>query len=108
MSGRFYVTTAIDYGNAAPHIGHAYEKICADCAARWHRMQGDNVFFLTGTDENAQKVYKAASEKGEDPKCFVDGTSAEFKRLCRELNITNDGFQRTTDQNHVEAARHAF
>ena len=108
MSGRFYVTTAIDYGNAAPHLGHASEKVYADCAARWHRMQGEDVFFLTGTDENAQKVYKAASEKGKDPQEFVDDTSAEFKRLCKELNVTNDGFQRTTAENHKKAAQHAF
>lgn len=108
MSNKFYITTAIDYGNAAPHLGHASEKIYADSAARWHRMLGDETFFLTGTDENAQKVYKVASEKGEDPRVFVDGTSAEFRRLCKELNITNDGFQRTTADNHKKAARHAF
>lgn len=108
MSGKFYLTTAIDYANAAPHIGHAYEKICADCAVRWHRIQGEDVFFLTGTDENAQKVYRAAAERGEDPKSFVDANAHRFQELCGALNISNDRFIRTTEADHVAAARHAF
>ncbi|MFC1672048.1 methionine--tRNA ligase [Planctomycetota bacterium] len=108
MTETYYLSTAIDYGNAPPHIGHAYEKICADCAARWHRMQGKDVFFLTGTDENAQKVYKAATAQGADPRTFVEATSQKFRELCRALNITNDRFIRTSEPDHIAASQHAF
>ncbi len=108
MSGKFYLTTAIDYGNADPHLGHASEKVYADCAARWRRMLGDEVFFLTGTDENAQKVYRAASEQGKDPKSFVDANSLRFQELCTTLGVSNDRFIRTTEESHIKAAQYAF
>jgi methionyl-tRNA synthetase len=105
---KFYVTTAIDYVNAAPHIGHAYEKIAADVFARWHRMKGDEVHFLTGTDENAQKNEQAAREAGIPVKEFVDRNSRKFIELCRLLSLSNDDFIRTTEERHVKAAQLIF
>jgi methionyl-tRNA synthetase len=98
----FYLTTAIDYVNAAPHIGHAFEKVLADAIARWHRLQGDKVWFLTGTDENAQKNVQAAKEAGIPVKEFVDKNSQFFIQLCKELNLSNDDFIRTTEKRHVK------
>ena len=72
MAEKFYITTAIDYVNAKPHLGHAYEKVCADVMARWHRLLGGEVFFLTGTDENAQKNAQAAKKGKMGVKAFVD------------------------------------
>ena len=77
---KFYVTTAIDYVNARPHIGHAFEKVLADALARWRKAKGDDVFFLTGVDENAQKNVQAAKEKGVDVKTFID-TNTSFIRF---------------------------
>ena len=105
---KFYVTTAIDYVNAKPHIGHAYEKILADVLARWHRIKGDDVFFLTGTDENAQKNVQAAKEKKIAVKRFVDTNSKLFLELCKKLNITYDDFIRTTEERHVKVAQKIF
>ena len=106
--GRFYITTAIDYVNAKPHIGHAYEKICADVLARWHRLKGDEVHFLTGTDENAQKNEKAAREAGVPVRKFVDQNSRAFIRLCKTLNVSNDDFIRTTEERHTRVSRQIF
>lgn len=103
--GKFYITTAIDYVNASPHIGHALEKVLTDVVARYHRLKGDNVFFLTGTDEHGTKIYRAAKDAGVDVKDFCDEKSNEFKRLARELNVSNDYFVRTTDKRHEEAAK---
>ena len=100
----YYITTAIDYPNAKPHIGHAYEKIIADALARWHKLSNDDVFFLTGTDEHGQKIEKAAKEAGKTPQQFVNEMSAYFKQLCEKLNITNNAFIRTTDKKHVKTA----
>ncbi|MBI4146006.1 methionine--tRNA ligase [Candidatus Woesearchaeota archaeon] len=100
----FYITTAIDYPNAKPHIGHAYEKIVADMIARWHTLQGEDVFFLTGTDEHGQKIEKAAKEAGKTPKHFVDDMSAHFQKLCTALTLSNNAFIRTTDKKHVKTA----
>ncbi len=108
MSKKFYITTAIDYVNSDPHLGHAYEKICADVIARWHRLKGSDVFFLTGTDENAQKNVQAAKEKGMDIKEFVEKMSLKFLELCKKLNISNDDFIRTTEERHVKAVQHIF
>lgn len=105
---RFYVTTAIDYPNARPHIGHAYEKVLADVIARWHRLKGECVFFLTGTDEHGIKIERAASQAGKDPKAFVDAMVPHFQELCRRLTISNDGFIRTTEQRHIDLSRAAF
>jgi methionyl-tRNA synthetase len=98
----FYVTTAIDYVNAEPHIGHAYQKIVADALARYHKLKGDEVFFLTGTDEHGQKILKTAQESKMDPKEFVDKMSKKFEEAWKTLNINPDRFIRTTDKDHQE------
>lgn len=105
---KFYITTAIDYVNAAPHLGHLYEKICADVIARWHRLKGEDVFFLTGTDENAQKNEKAAKEAGAPVKDFVDKNTQKFIELCKLFNISNDDFIRTTEKRHVKVSQEIF
>lgn len=96
----FYVTTAIDYVNAEPHIGHAYQKIVADVLARWHRLIGEDVFFVTGTDEHGKKLQNAADKAGKSPKEFVDEVSLKFKRAWKSLGIEYDRFIRTTDADH--------
>jgi len=105
---KFYITTAIDYVNASPHIGHAYEKICADVIARWHRMKGEDVYFLTGTDENAQKNVQAAEKAGVSVGKFVDENSKKFIELTKILNISNDDFIRTTEERHTKTAQLIF
>src|SRR5258705_5732439 len=75
----FFITTAIDYTNAAPHIGHAYEKILADVIARYHRLKGEPTFFLTGVDQHGQKVQQAAQSQGIAPQEFVDGITKKFR-----------------------------
>ncbi len=96
----FYVTTAIDYVNADPHIGHAYQKILADVLARWNRLLGKDVFFLTGTDEHGKKIATYAEREGKSPKAFVDIMSEKFKNAWETLNIKPDRFIRTTDKDH--------
>jgi methionyl-tRNA synthetase len=96
----FYVTTAIDYVNAEPHIGHAYQKIVADALSRWNKLNGKKVFFLTGTDEHGKKVSESAKKRGKTPKEFVDETSKKFKEAWEKLNIDYDRFIRTTDKDH--------
>jgi methionyl-tRNA synthetase len=105
---KFYITTAIDYVNARPHIGHAYEKIGADVIARWHRLLCYDVFFLTGTDENAKKNEIAAREAGMPVKEFVDKNSQAFIELCKKLDISNDDFIRTTEERHVKVVKMLF
>lgn len=105
---KFYITTAIFYVNAAPHLGHAYEKICADVLARWHKLKGEDVYFLTGTDENAQKNVQAAKQAGIPIKQFVDLNSKKFKELCKILNISNNDFIRTTELRHKKVAQKIF
>ncbi len=95
---KFYITTSIAYTNASPHIGFALESIQADVLARYNRLLGKEVFFLTGTDEHGAKIAKAAKEAGKEPKYFVDDISCQFKALKEPLNISNDDFIRTTDQ----------
>ncbi|MDP4012615.1 MAG: methionine--tRNA ligase [Candidatus Nanoarchaeia archaeon] len=102
---KFYITTAIDYPSGSPHLGHAYEKICTDIIARWKRLKGDDVFFLTGTDEHGQKIQKKAEEAGKTPKQYVDQTVKKFQELCKKLNISNDRFIRTTDKDHEKVAQ---
>ena len=108
MAKKFYITTAIDYVNAEPHIGHAYEKILADAVARWHRLKGDKVWYLTGTDENAQKNVQAAKEIGIPVKEFVDRNAKLFIQLTKKLNISNDDFIRTTEPRHVKVVQEIF
>ena len=98
----FYITTAIDYVNGAPHLGHAYEKVLADVIARFRRQMGDQVYFLTGVDEHGQKVQQAAQQRGITPQQYVDETSAEFRALLPQLNISNDDFIRTTEPRHKQ------
>ncbi|MBF0506367.1 MAG: methionine--tRNA ligase [Nitrospirae bacterium] len=102
---RFYVTTPIYYVNDIPHIGHAYTTVAADILARYHRLKGDDVFFLTGTDEHGQKVEKAAAERGKSPKAHADSMVENFKFLWRKLNISNNAFIRTTDTEHVKTVQ---
>ena len=96
----FYVTTPIYYVNDVPHIGHAYTTIAADVLARYKRLQGYGVFFLTGTDEHGQKVEKAAQERGIDPKTHCDEMVKRFQSLWERLNISNNDFIRTTEERH--------
>ena len=95
---KFYITTSLAYTNLAPHIGFALEVIQVDALARYHRFLGEDVFFLTGTDEHGQKIAKAAQEAGKEPKEFCDEISNEFRKLKEVLNLSNDDFIRTTDQ----------
>lgn len=97
---KFYVTTPIYYVNDKPHIGHSYTTLLADVLARYHRLMGDSVFFLTGTDEHGQKVWKAAQANGISPKDQCDRTVIRFKELWQKLEITYDHFIRTTDEGH--------
>jgi methionyl-tRNA synthetase len=104
----FYITTAIDYPNSNPHIGHAYEKIVADVLARWKRLNEFDVFFLTGTDENGQKLQEAAEAQHLKPQEFVDKMAGVFKKFAKHLNISNDHFVRTTDESHKKIASEIF
>jgi len=105
---KYYVTTAIDYVNASPHIGHAYEKIAADVLARYHRMQGKEVFFLTGVDEHGSKVEKSAQAAGKTPIEFCNETSAKFEHAWRNLDISFDRFIRTTEESHALVVQEVF
>lgn len=98
---KFYITTAIDYVNANPHMGHAFEKTLADAISRWRRLKGDEVFFLTGVDENAQKNVQAAEKAGIPIKKFIDKNSSLFLELCERLNLSNDDFIRTSSKDHA-------
>lgn len=97
---KFYVTTAIDYVNAEPHIGHAYQKIVADALARWNKVKGKKTFYLTGTDEHGQKISESAKKAGLSEKEFVDKISKKFKEAWKILDIDFDRFIRTTDKDH--------
>jgi methionyl-tRNA synthetase len=99
---RFYITTAIDYANGAPHLGHASEKTLTDVIARYKRHMGIPVHFLTGLDEHGTKVQQSAQKKGVTPQQFVDEVEPKFRALCTKLNISNDDFIRTTQERHVK------
>ena len=101
----FYITTAISYVNGPPHLGHAYEAISTDVIARFKRLDGYDVMFLTGTDEHGQKVEKTARAAGKDPKTFSNEIASLFKEMVSELNISNDAFIRTTEPRHYEASQ---
>lgn len=105
---KYYITTPIFYPNASPHIGTAYTTVAADAFARFHRMQGDDVYFLTGTDENAQKIVRTAEGKGMAPKAYVDGIVERFKELWNELDISHDDFIRTTEERHHKVVKEIF
>ena len=100
MTQRYFITTPIYYVNAAPHIGHAYTSIAADVLARWKRLDGFDVFFLTGTDEHGQKVEKAAADEGLDPQTFADRVSADFRDMADRMGISYDDYIRTTEPRH--------
>lgn len=105
---KFYLTTAIDYVNGAPHIGHAYEKILTDVIARHRKQRGENVYFLTGTDEHGIKIQKTAAEKGVSPKEICDENSAKFAQNWKELEINYDQLIRTTSTKHKEIVQKIF
>jgi len=98
MTKKYYITTTIPYANAPPHIGFALEIVQADVLARWNKIKGKEVFFLTGTDEHGVKNYQTAKKEGLVPQTFVDKNSAYFKELTKKLNISNNYFIRTTDK----------
>jgi methionyl-tRNA synthetase len=100
---RYYVTTPIYYVNDVPHIGHAYTTLAADVLARFMRLDGREVFFLTGTDEHGQKVEKAAAARGMAPKPFTDEVSGNFRALAAAMGFSNDDFIRTTEPRHHRA-----
>ena len=99
----FYITTAISYPNGKPHIGHAYELIATDAVARYQRLDGRDVFFLTGTDEHGQKMQQTARREGITAQELADRNTAEFQKMAVLLNASNDDFIRTTEERHHEA-----
>ena len=101
----YYLTTPIYYVNDKPHIGHAYTTLACDVLARFHRLDGDDVHFLTGTDEHGQKVEKSAQAAGMDPQAFTDQVSQNFRRLAEEMNYSNDDFIRTTEPRHFHSTQ---
>jgi len=101
----YYITTPIYYPSGKPHMGHAYSSIIADVFARFKRLDGYNVFFLTGTDEHGLKIQKAADENNQKPKDYCDNISKIFKDLSKKLNLSNDDFIRTTEERHHKAVK---
>ncbi len=108
MNKNYYITTPIYYPSAKPHMGHAYSSIVADFFARLKRIQGFNVFFLTGTDEHGQKIQRAAKKKNMDPLTFCDEISKTFKNLSKTLNLSNTDFIRTTESRHVKSVQNLW
>ena len=108
MAKTFYITTPIYYVNDVPHIGHAYTTIAADILARYKRLTGHDVFFLTGTDEHGRKVEKSAEDGGEKPIELANRVVKRFQDLWTRLNISNDGFIRTTEDRHKEVVQTLF
>ena len=105
---KFYITTPIYYVNDKPHIGHAYTTVAADVLARWKRLEGQEVFFLTGTDEHGSKIAQAAQVQGIAPQELVDRESQKFRYLWKDLNISNDDFIRTTEARHESKVAQVF
>src|SRR5437870_13804859 len=102
---RFYVTTPIYYVNDVPHIGHAYTTVAGDVLTRWRRLWGDDVFYLTGTDEHGLKMQRTAEEKGITPLAMVDEVAARFRDTWDALDIAYDDFIRTTEPRHYAAVQ---
>lgn len=102
---RFYLTTAIDYANGDPHLGHAFEKVGADAIARYRRLRGDDVWFLIGMDEHGQKVARAAAERGLTPQELTDQVAGRFQAMWTRLGISHDQFMRTTAPEHRQGVR---
>lgn len=105
MENRFYVTTAIDYPSAEPHIGHAYQKIIADVLARWNKIKGKEVWFLTGTDEHGKKIQEVAEKAKKTPKELVDELAEKFREAWRVLDVEYNRFIRTTDKDHEKLVK---
>ena len=105
MTNRYYVTTPIYYVNDKPHLGHAYTTVLADFLARFHRLDGYETYFLTGTDEHGEKVFQSAQATGEDTQAFVDRISQRFREAWAALEISNDDFIRTTEDRHKKVVR---
>ena len=101
----FYITTAIDYANGAPHLGHAYEKVLTDVVARFRRLMGDDVYFLTGLDEHGQKVQQSAKARDIEPIELCNEAAEAFQGLCKKLEISNDDYIRTTEERHKKVVR---
>src|SRR5919206_3016028 len=99
-AGIFYVTTPIYYPNDVPHIGHAYTTVAADTIARYHRLRGEDVVFLTGTDEHGQKLQRAAEAAGLDPQAWVDRMEPRWREVWDRLDISFDDYIRTTEPRH--------
>jgi len=100
LKEKYYITTAIDYPNSEPHIGHAYQKVIADVLARWNKLLGKDVLFLTGTDEHGKKIQEAAIKAGKTPRQFVDELAEKFKQAWAALDVNYSRFIRTTDKDH--------
>lgn len=108
MNKKFYITTPLYYVNSPPHIGHSYTNIAADVLARFHRQLGEDVYFLTGTDEHGQKIAKSAQDAGESEKVFADKMASVFIALWKSLDISYDDFIRTTEERHTQAVKNVL
>jgi methionyl-tRNA synthetase len=108
MPKRFYITTPIYYVNSVPHIGTALTTVASDVTARYRKMRGDDVMFLTGTDENATKVAEAAQKEGKSPRDFVEAIAKEFEQIWKSLGVVYDDFIRTTEDRHTAAVQEVF
>ncbi|MGC2511903.1 MAG: class I tRNA ligase family protein, partial [Acidobacteriaceae bacterium] len=104
----FYLTTPIYYVNARPHLGHTYTTVAADAVARWKRMRGYDVLFLTGTDEHGQKIERSAAKAGKTPQEFAAEVSGEFRGLWDRMGLTYDDYIRTTEPRHKRGVQHLF
>src|SRR3954447_10738179 len=104
-AGKFYITTPIYYPNAEPHLGHVYTTLAADTVARYHRLAGDDVFMLTGTDEHGVKMVKTAAEQGAERLALADKNVAVSRQVWKELGITHEDFIRTTEPRHKLAVQ---
>src|SRR2546426_4573780 len=105
---RYYITTAIDYPNAPPHIGHSLEKVATDVIARYHRLLGHDIYFSMGVDENSQHVVTAAKANGTDPTVWVERMDEAFRLAWTKLDISYDRWIRTTEERHVRASQEMF
>src|SRR5215470_7013907 len=108
VNKRYYITTAIDYPNGPPHIGHSLEKVAADVVARFHRLQGQDTCFCMGLDENSQHVVSAAEANGVDPITWVNRMDVAFRQAWSGLNLSYDYWIRTTQERHFRASQELF
>ena len=102
---RYYITTAIAYPNGPPHIGHAYEVVATDAIARFKRLDGYDVFFLTGTDEHGQKIQQTATREGITPRELVDRNVLQFEAMVERMNCSNDDYIRTAEPRHHRSSQ---